>query len=154
MSLNENLLKLNLKLPKVTHPGGNYLSLNIRGNIAYVAIQFPILNGEYLYQGRLGNEITTAQGYEAMQLCALNVIAHTESKIGYKQIIGLNHFDAYFQASDSWDDSPTIVNGASDIFVQLLGEKGNHTRAIFGVDKLPRNFCVGVTASFTVKSVE
>ena len=55
----EKLNALNLKLPDVSIPGGSYVSVNIRGNIAYVAIQFPIMNGSYLYQGRLGGEIST-----------------------------------------------------------------------------------------------
>lgn len=151
MSPKENLNKLNLELPGVSTPGGSYVSVNIRGNIAYIAIQFPILNEEYLYQGRLGNEITTEQGYEAMELCALNVLAQVEHKIGFDNIVGLNHIDAYFQSGDDWDESPKVVNGASDLFVKVLEEKGKHSRAIFGVEKLPRNFSVGLTTTFTIK---
>ncbi len=152
MNIKENLAKLNLKLPEVSAPGGNYVSVNIRGAIAYVAIQFPIHNDAYLYLGKLGNEITTEQGYEAMQLCALNVLAHIEKKIGLNNIIGLNHIDAYFQAETDWDDSPIVVNGASDLFAHILEEKGKHSRAIFGVERLPRNFCVGLTTTFTIKN--
>ncbi len=147
----ENLKKLKLELPKVSTPGGNYVSVNIRGNIAYIAIQFPILNDEYLYQGRLGNEITTEEGYKAMELCALNVLARIDNKIGFNKVIGLNHMDAYFQSGADWDDSPIVVNGASDLFVKVLEDKGKHSRAIFGVEKLPRNFSVGLTASVTIK---
>lgn len=147
----ENLKKLKLELPKVSTPGGNYVSVNIRGNIAYIAIQFPILNDEYLYQGRLGNEITTEEGYKAMELCALNVLAQIDNKIGFNKVIGLNHMDAYFQSGADWDDSPIVVNGASDLFVKVLEDKGKHSRAIFGVEKLPRNFSVGLTASVTIK---
>ena len=71
----ENIKKLGLELPNPSTPGGSYVSVNVRGKIAYIAIQFPILNEEYLYQGRLGNEISTEKGYKAMQLCALNVLA-------------------------------------------------------------------------------
>ena len=152
MSPAENLLKLNLKLPKVSVPGGNYLSVNVRGNIAYVAIQFPILDEVYHYQGRLGKELSTDDGYKAMEMCALNVLAQIESKVGFNQLIGLNHLDIYFQAGENWDDSPLVANGASDLFVKVLEEKGQHTRAIFGVEKLPRNFSVGLTASFTIKT--
>lgn len=146
----ENLAKAGLELPNVSTPGGNYVSVNIRGTIAYVAIQFPILNEEFLYQGRLGNEISTEQGYKAMELCALNVLAQIDKKVGFDKIVGLNHIDACFQAGDDWDESPKVVNGASDLFVNVLEEKGRHSRAIFGVEKLPRNFCVGLTASFTL----
>lgn len=147
----ENIKKLNLSLPEVSTPGGSYLSVNIRANIAYIAIQFPINNGDYLYQGRLGNGISTEDGYKAMELCALNVLAQVNEKISFENIIGLNHFDAYFQAFENWDESPKVVNGASDLFVKVLGAKGGHSRAIFGVEKLPRNFCVGLTATFTLK---
>ena len=145
-----NLQDLGFELPEVSTPGGNYLSVNIRANIAYLAIQFPIKNGDYLYQGRLGNEISTEEGYKAMQLCGLNVLAQIQAKVGFDKIIGLNHIDAYFQAAESWDQSPEVVNGASDLFVNVLGEKGKHSRAIFGVEHLPRNFSVGLTASFTL----
>ncbi|SFS69754.1 RidA family protein [Lutibacter maritimus] len=150
MNPKENLKKLKLKLCETSTPGGNYVSVNVRENIAYIAIQFPILNQEYLYQGRLGNEITTEQGYTAMQLCALNVLAQVEKKVGFENIVGLNHIDAYFQSGNGWDDSPIVVNGASDLFVNILEEKGKHSRAIFGVEKLPRNFSVGLTATFTI----
>ena len=147
----QNLKKMNLELPEITTPGGSYDSVNIRGNIAYLSIQFPIKNGQQLYQGRLGEEMSTDQGYFAMQLCALNVLAHVNKKIGFDKIVGLNHLDAYFQSSENWDDSPIVVNGASDLFLKVLEEKGKHTRAIFGVHKLPRDFSVGLTATFTIK---
>jgi enamine deaminase RidA (YjgF/YER057c/UK114 family) len=147
----ENLKELGLKLPAVSKPGGSYVSVNVRENIAYIAIQFPILNEEFKFQGRLGNEISTEDGYKAMELCALNVLAQVDKKIGLDKIVGLNHIDAYFQSGMDWDDSPIVVNGASDLFVKVLDEKGKHSRAIFGVEKLPRNFSVGLTASFTVE---
>ena len=150
MNIRDKLTKINLKLPEISTPGGSYFSVNVRGKIAYIAIQFPILNEKYLYQGRLGNEISTAEGYKAMELCALNVLAQVEDKIGFDNVIGLNHIDAYFQSGDAWDDSPDVVNGASDLFVNILEEKGEHSRAILGVEKLPRNFSTGLTASFTL----
>jgi len=150
MNVFENLTKHKLSLPEPSTPGGSYVSVNIRGNMAFVAIQFPIRNGNYLYQGRLGDEISTEQAYKAMELCALNVLAQVNKKIGFDNIIGLNHFDAYFQSSENWDDSPKVVDGASDLFVKILEDKGRHSRAILGVHKLPRNFCVGLTATFTI----
>lgn len=151
MDIAKVLKKEGLELPKISTPGGSYASVNTRGNVAYVAIQFPIMNGEYLYQGRLGKEISTDEGYKAMQLCGLNVLAQINAKVGFEHITGLNHIDACFQAYGDWDDSPQVVNGASDLFNKILGEKGLHSRAIFGVDRLPRNFCVGLTATFTLK---
>lgn len=147
----ETLQELNLELPIVSTPGGSYSSVNIRGNIAYIAIQFPIENGELKYQGRLGDELSTAQGYQATQMCALNVLAQIHEKIGLENIVGLNHFDAYYQAGESWDDAPKVVDGASDLFLKVLEDKGTHSRAIFGVEKLYGNLCVGITCTFTIK---
>lgn len=151
MTPNQNLDKHRYELPKVSTPGGSYVSVNIRENIAYVAIQFPILNEKYLYLGRLGNDLSTEDGYKAMEICALNVLAQIDKKVGFDKLVGLNHIDAYFQSGENWDDSPIVVNGASDLFMKILEEKGEHSRAIFGVDKLPRNFSVGLTASFTIE---
>ncbi len=151
MTIAEKLLELGLRLPSVSTPGGNYVSVNVRNQIAYVAIQFPILDEKYLYQGRLGTDLTTTDGYKAMEICSLNAIAQIDNKVGFDKVVGLNHMDAYFQAGGDWDDSPKVVNGASDLFVKVLGDKGMHSRAIFGVDKLPRNFSVGITTSFTLR---
>lgn len=152
MNVLEKISALGLELPQASTPGGSYVSVNVRGNVAYVAVQFPIRNGNYLYQGRLGAEITTDDGYKAMQLCALNVVAQIHEKIGFDTVIGLNHIEAFYQSTDDWDDAPIAVNGASDLFLNVLGDKGTHTRTIFGVHKLPRNFCIGLTASFTLLS--
>jgi enamine deaminase RidA (YjgF/YER057c/UK114 family) len=150
MGTMDRIRKLGLELPEASTPGGNYVSVNIRNTIAYIAIQFPIWNGDYRYQGRLGDAINTEDGKKAMELCALNVLAQIEKKIGFDKFAGLNHIDAYFQAGEDWDESPQVVDAASDLFVNVLGEKGRHSRAIFGVERLPRNFCVGLTASCTI----
>lgn len=151
MTIQEKLKKHNLELPNCSAPGGNYVSVNVRGKIGYVAIQFPIINDKFYLQGKLGKEITTTEGYEAMKKCALNAIAQIHEKVGFNNIIGINHIDGYYCAEDTWDESPKVMDGASDLFIAILEEKGVHTRSILGVHNLPRKFCVGLTVSFTMK---
>lgn len=151
MDLHQKLKELNLKLPEPSTPGGNYVSVNIRGNIGYVAIQFPISNGEFYYQGELGSELSTEDGYKAMQMAALNVLSQIENKVGIDNIIGINHLSASYVNSQNWDEAPKVLNGASDLLVNVLGEKGIHSRSLNGVANLPRNFCVGLTATFTIQ---
>lgn len=139
-----------LKLPNPSTPGGNYSSFNIRGNTAYIAIQFPIKDGNFLYQGRLGASLNAQEGYAAMQLCAMNVVAQINKHLSLSQLEGMNHLDIYYQSTDYWDEGPYVANGASDIFMELLGDKGEHTRSIVGVHSLPRNFSVGLTATATI----
>lgn len=82
MNIKIALNKLNYSLPKASTPGGSYQSVNIRGKVAYIAIQFPMVNKEFLYLGRLGKEITTEEGARAMEICALNVLAQIVEKVG------------------------------------------------------------------------
>lgn len=152
MNPSQNLQKLGLTLPDVSTPGGNYVSVNIRGNQAFIAIQFPILNRKFKYQGRLGDKISTEEGIKALEICALNVLAQVNAKVGFEKVAGLNHLDIYFQTHEGWDDAPLVADGASDLFVNVLGEKGRHSRAIVGAHSLARNFCVGLTSSWTLKS--
>lgn len=81
MTPKEDLEKFRYELPNVSTPGGSYSSVNVRENIAYIAIQFPIVNEEYLYQGRLGDEISTNEGRKAMELCALNVLSQADKRL-------------------------------------------------------------------------
>lgn len=144
------LNSLGLELPEVSTPGGSYQSVNVRGAVAYVAIQFPILNGEFRYQGILGKDLTTEDGRLAMQLCALNVLAQIEAKIGMHNLEGLNHLEVHYVAQAPWDDAPLVVDAASELMLGALGEKGVHSRTIVGVQHLPRQFCVGLTTSFNL----
>ncbi|GAB3175243.1 RidA family protein [Telluribacter humicola] len=148
--LQERLQDLGVSVAALPRPGGSYVSVNVRGAIAYVAIQFPIRGEDFLFRGRLGQELTTDEGYEAAALAATNAIAQVEKYVGFDKVLGLNHVDIYYQSSEEWDDGPLVANGASDLFLRVLEEKGQHTRSIFGVHKLPRNFCVGVTCTFTL----
>lgn len=150
--IEEKLKSLGLSLPPIAPPGGSYVSVNVRGSIAYVAIQFPILGEEYKYLGRYGWELSTEDGYQAARLTALNILAQIEHYVGFDKIEGLNHIDAHYQAAVGWDEAPKVVNGASDLFVEVLGDAGKHSRGIYGVDNLPRNFSIGITSSFTLKA--
>jgi hypothetical protein len=151
MNIADKVKDMGLELPATSSPGGNYVSLNIRNRIAYLAIQFPALNKVFSYQGRLGQEFTTEEGYKAFQQCALNVLSHLHAKVGIENIEGMNHMDAYYQSANDWDEGRIAVDGASDLFTKVLGEKGIHSRAIFGVERLPRNFVGGITCTFTLK---
>ncbi|PRD54655.1 RidA family protein [Sphingobacterium gobiense] len=152
MDILKKLKELDLELPTPTTPGGNYVSFNIRKDIAYIAIQFPIWNNKAVYQGKLGEELSTDDGYKALGICALNVLSQITAHSSIDQFIGINHLDIYFQATAEWDEAPQLADGASDLFVRVLADRGQHSRAIFGVERLPKNFCVGLTATCTIAS--
>src|SRR5690242_11659944 len=145
-----NFNKLNIDLDTIPKPGGSYVAVNVRGNIAYVAIQLPIKQNQFYFTGRIGKDITTDEGYQAARLAATNVLAQVHKYVGLDKLVGLNHVDIHYQAADDWDEGPTVANGASDLFLEVLGDKGKHSRTIFSVHKLPKNHSVALTASFTV----
>ena len=150
MALLQNLLDTGTDVNDIPLPGGNYVALNIRGITATVAIQCPIEQDKLLYRGVLGKDITTEEGYEAARLCAINVLKQVNRYVNESDLVGLNHVDIMYQCTTEWDEGPAVANGASDLFVKVLGEKGKHTRSICGVHRLPRNFSVAIVASFTV----
>lgn len=151
MTIEDHTTEAGLQLPAPSTPGGNYSSFNIRGNTAHIAIQFPIKDETFLFQGRLGDTLNAQDGYDALQLCAMNVLAQINRYLSFNQLEGMNHLDIYYQSTNYWDEGPYVANGASDLFVEVLKEKGEHTRSILGVHSLPRNFSVGLTATATIK---
>ena len=130
---------------------GSYVAVNVRGTLATVAIQAPIENKKFLYRGVLGKDVSTGDGYKAAGLCAINVLKQINHFIPENDLVGLNHVDIMYQCTAEWDEGPAVANGASEMFINMLGEKGKHTRSICGVHRLPNHFCVTIVASFTVR---
>lgn len=151
MAFLQKLLDTGTDVNDIPSPGGNYIALNIRGTSATVAIQCPIDRKKLLYQGVLGKDISTEEGYLAARLCAINVLKQVNRYVDEADLVGLNHVDIMYQCTSEWDEGPAVANGASDLFLEVLGELGRHTRSISGVFRLPRQFSVAIVASFTVK---
>src|SRR3989337_1006584 len=143
------LKQLGISFGEIPKPGGSYVAVNIRGNHAYVAIQLPIKDNKFYYIGRLGNELTTEDGYEAAKMAATNVLLQINKFVGFDRLVGMNHADIYYQVYKDWDEGPRVADGASDLFLNVLGDMGQHTRAIIGVERLPRGFSVALVTSFT-----
>jgi enamine deaminase RidA (YjgF/YER057c/UK114 family) len=146
------LAELGLALPDPPKPGGYYNSVRVMQNVAYVAVQFPYVGSELAFRGRLGWELTTAQGKQAAELCALNVLAQMHRYVGFEHIAGLNRIEALMQTAEGWDDFPLVLDGASKLFLDTLGEAGRHARSLAGVERLPLNAPITLTATFTLTS--
>jgi hypothetical protein len=147
MYISSKLKELKIEIPQLSIPGGNYKSIIVRSNHFSVAIQMPKFGSEDRFQGLIGNEVLVEDAYYASQLCGVNSLLHIENSIDFKDLVGITHIDYYYNVSKSTDLIPHIANGASDLFVNVLGTKGEHTRAIFGVSHLPKNFCIGISVS-------
>src|SRR5713101_10078196 len=136
------LTELGITLPALPQPGGNYLPARTVGQIVYLAGVISIRDGEVI-AGTAGADRTIDEGYAAARACALTQLAvlkrHLGSLDAVKSVVSVN---GYVNAVAGFQDSPRVVNGASDLFVELLGEAGRHVRAAIGVSALPRHALV------------
>lgn len=141
-----------LSLPDPPAPGGAYEPVRVLGTTAYVAAQFPFADGRLAFRGRLGRELTTGDGYRAAELCALNVLAQVDRHVGFERVLGLGRIEAYMQTAEGWDEFPAVLDGASRLFLHAMGDAGRHARALFGVERLPIDAPIEMTALFVLRS--
>lgn len=144
-TLAERLAELGLSLPQPPPPGGNYLPFRRVGSLLYLPGTISSRNGELLFRGKVGAELTIEQGYEAARLCALNLLACVQAATGsldaVRQVVSVN---GYVNCVPGFPDPPKVINGASDLLVALYGDAGRHVRAAVGVAGLPQNAAVEV----------
>jgi enamine deaminase RidA (YjgF/YER057c/UK114 family) len=146
------LEKLGYVLPEPPKAGANYIPAKTVGRIVYLAGVISTIDGAVV-TGTVGLNRTVDEGYVAARACALTQLAVLKQHLGsfdsIKQIITVN---GYVNAVQGFDDSPKVINGASDLFVELLGEAGRHVRAAIGVSALPRNALVEIQMTVELES--
>ena len=152
MNYEQNLKKLNLKLPDAKAPVGNYVATKISGKMLFVSGQISIDENGQLIKGKVGKELDTEAGYKAAKRCALSIIAQVKkacendlSKI--KSCIKLTGF---VNSTDDFTEQPKVINGASDLIASVFGNAGMHTRAAVSVNSLPLGVSVEVDAIFEI----
>jgi enamine deaminase RidA (YjgF/YER057c/UK114 family) len=146
-SLEQRLSAQGLVLPQPPSPGGNYLPHRISGNLLYLAGVICIRNGEMTHTGQVGNTRSVEYGYEGARVCALNVLSSTKGALGsLDRVTQFLFLSGYVNAVGGFDASPQVINGASDLFAEIFGEKGKHARAAVAVAGLPKNSTVELQA--------
>jgi len=150
MNPESQLAELSLTLPSLPAPGGNYLSAKRVGAILYLAGVISS-NASGVMTGTVGLDRTVADGYSAARACALTQLAVIKRELGsldaVAEIVSVN---GYVNAVSGFEDSPAVINGASDLLVLLFGEAGKHVRAAVGVSALPRNAIVEIQMTIRV----
>ena len=145
MTPEAKLEALGLTLPPVSAPIGSYVTCKRQGNLLYLSGAGPIVQGEVLYKGKVGAEITPDVAYEAAKVTALNQMAHLKAELGdlsrVKSIVKLLGLVA---CADGFYGQPGVINGASDLLFEVFGEKGRHARSAIGVFSLPMNIPVEI----------
>ncbi|MBI6545702.1 MAG: RidA family protein [Cyanobacteria bacterium NC_groundwater_1444_Ag_S-0.65um_54_12] len=140
----ERLQALGLQLPSPTMAIANYLPYQIVEHEIYVSGQLPLRDGQVVYQGLLGDELTVAEGYQAARLCALSALGQIASAAGSLENIQIIRVGGFVASAAGFTEQSQVLNGASDLLVAVLGERGRHARVAVGVAALPRNAAVEV----------
>jgi enamine deaminase RidA (YjgF/YER057c/UK114 family) len=144
MSVDQKLGELGYVLPEPPAPGGNYVSAKTIGSLVFLSGVISV-DERGIMTGLLGHDRTIEEGYAAARQCALMQLSVLKRTLGsldrIKQIVSVN---GYVNAVAGFPDSPKVINGASDLLVEIFGDSGRHVRAAIGVSALPRNAMVEI----------
>ncbi|MFZ2008345.1 MAG: RidA family protein [Stellaceae bacterium] len=150
--IDARLKELGIELPQPTAPVANYVPYTVAGNLVVVSGQVTLWGGKVEYVGKLGREIGIEDGQKAARLCALNILTHLKTACGgdldrVKRVVRLGGF---VNCTPDFTDQPQVVNGASNLMVEVFGDAGRHARAAVGVSSLPLGVAVEVEAIFEI----
>jgi enamine deaminase RidA (YjgF/YER057c/UK114 family) len=142
--------ELGIALPQASAPVANYVPFTVSGKLVVVSGQVSVRDGKPEFVGKLGREISIADGQQAARLCALNILSHLKNACGgdldrVKRVLRLGGF---VNCTADFTNMPQVVNGASDLMVEVFGDTGRHARAAVGVNSLPLGVAVEVEAIF------
>ncbi|HAA95997.1 MAG TPA: hypothetical protein DHW65_02430 [Dehalococcoidia bacterium] len=137
------LAELGLTLPPPPDPIGNYLSASRSGNIMWMAGVGSRRTDGSRISGKVGADLTVEQGYEAARWCALNLLARMKAELGdLDRVTGILKVFGMVNSSPDFGEQARVMDGASDLFIKVFGEKGRHSRSAPGMAVLPRDTAV------------
>ena len=146
------LRELSIELPEPSKPGATYVTFRDAGGLVFLSGQLCHWNGERRYIGKLGREFGLPEGQAAARLCALNLIAQARAAAGGDlDRVRWVRVGGFVNSMPDFVQQSQVVNGASDLIVQVFGDRGRHARTAIGVAVLPYDVAVEVDAVFEVR---
>ena len=145
----DRLSELGHRLPPAPKPAANYVPYMISGNMLYISGQIPFLE-DGLMTGKLGDDADLAFGVAAAQSCALAILAQANAAVGgdWGKVSRLIKLTGFVNSTADFTQQPTVINGASDLFVEVLGDAGKHVRSAVSAPALPLGVAVEIEAIF------
>ena len=150
MGIEDNLKKLNIRLPEAPDPVGSYVAAKIAGNLIYISGQVSFDNNGKLIKGKVGQELNLEQAKEAARFCGLNILSQLKKICGgdLEKVKGCIKITGFVNSIDTFVDQPKVINGVSDLISNVFEDKGKHARAAVSVNSLPLGAAVEVEAIF------
>lgn len=141
--------ELGFPLPNCPAPLAAYIPATRCGDIIFVSGQLPSVNGDFsAYTGTVPTELSAEKAKEAAQICLLNNIAAALAQLKSGETLKLVQMQGFVQSASDFHEQPGVLNGASELAVQILGENGKHARTAVGVSALPKNAAVEISCTF------
>ena len=148
----ENLRALGLKLPEPATPVANYVPSVRTGNLLFVAGQVPRKADGSIVAGRVGSETDVDAAYEAARTCGLLALAAVKQALGdLEKVVRVVRVMGLVNASTDFTQQPAVINGFSDLMVEVFGDRGQHARVAYGVGSLPGGAAVEVESLYEVR---
>jgi len=143
MSVEQKLRELDIELPPAPPAVAAYQPWVRSGNLVFTSGQLPWCDGEITYTGKLGTDLSEADGYQAARLCCINAIAQLKTASGdLEKVRQIVRIEGYVHAGAGFRGHPQVLNGASDLVNEIFGERGQHTRLALGINEMPLNAAV------------
>ncbi len=146
MTPEQKINSLGLVLPDLPKPVANYVSYKRAGDMLYLSGQGPRRNDGTMQTGKVGKDVTTKQAYEHAKLVGLGLLAAMKQATGDLSKIEVIKVLGMVNGTPDFTEQPAVINGCSDLFVEILGEKGRHARSAVGMGSLPMNITVEIEA--------
>jgi len=148
--IEQKLVDIGLDLPNAAAPAGNYVPYVISGNLIFVSGQIPMGPDGPEYQGKLDKDFSIEDGQAAARLCALNLLAQVKAALDgdLDRVIRCVKLGGFVNAPADFSKHPQVINGASDLMVEVLGDAGRHARFAVGASNLPLDVAVEVDGIF------
>lgn len=153
MSIENKINELGLSLPTPAVSVANYVPYVITGNLVSISGQLPMGADGPQYIGKVGDNVSEDEAIEAAKLCALNILAQLKAALGgdLERVVRIVRLGGFVNCVDGFAAQPAIINGASNLMVEIFGDKGRHSRAAVGVNALPFNVAVEIDALIEIK---
>ncbi len=151
--INQRLKELKIDLPETPNPVANYLPYTITGNLVFISGQIPFFEGQLLYSGKIGEDISIEDGQKAARICGLNLLSQLNQACdqSLNRVSRVIKIGGFVNSTSIFKEHALVINGVSNLMVEVFQDRGKHARAAIGCSSLPLGASVEVEAIFEIK---
>lgn len=151
--INQRLNELKIDLPETPNPVANYLPYTITGNLVFISGQIPFVEGQLLYSGKIGEDISIEDGQKAARICGLNLLSQLNQACDQSldRVSRVIKIGGFVNSTSIFKEHALVINGVSNLMVEIFQDRGKHARAAIGCSSLPLGASVEVEAIFEIQ---